>query len=328
MKYKYHIIITVVACLILFLVVSLIIITADNSNNAENTTKVSSEQNNSSYEYISNNKYNSKFSSYDIESADEAIYEKYITKEASKKILNQKIYIKVKQITLLEKSDISTATESKTEYIYSLIDYNSNSWIYVGNICLEDNSYNVKSQQNDLIIYGNFIGMHDYKKEKYPRIEVFKIVKNLEMIDKENIKKIGDAFINNLKGEYPSEMFSFFNFVENSKYIELIYKNISEDLEITFIIDDNTIKMAELYVNKLNKEVFDIDQKFLKSFLLCFDSKISNKNVEEYIIGAKETEIELEKKAYNKNYKYKPFSLNNIICETSIGMKALYVYYT
>lgn len=327
MKNKYYIITAVVACIILFLVIFLIILNTNDSNNIENTIKVSSEQSNSTYEYISNNKYNSEFSSYDIEIADEAIYEKYITEEASEKILNQKIYIKIKQITLLEQSDKSTATESKTEYIYSLIDYNNNSWIYAGNLCLEDNSYNIKSQQKDLIIYGNFIGTYNYKEEKYPRIEVFKTIKNLEMIDKEEIQKIGDSFINNLKEAYPNEVFSFSKFEENSKYIELIYKNISEDLEITFIVDDNTIKMAELYVNKVNKKIFDIDQKFVKSFLLCFNSTISNKNVEDYIAGAKETEIEFENKAYNKDYKYKPFSLNNIICETSIGMKTIYVYY-
>lgn len=262
-------------------------------------------------EYINNNKYNSDFSFYDIDTSENAIYAKYITSEAEKKLLNQKINIEIKSVTKLEEIDERSATISKTTYVFLLEDYNNNTWLSISNRNLEDNSYNIKIKDN-LILYGKYLGIIEYEGKKYPQIDVSYVYKNLDKIDISTYTQIADNYIQHLQALFPKESFCFKEMKKETGYNELIYINKNNDLTITIIIDDGLIKMTDLVINNIDFNINTIDKNFLLAFIKTFDSSINNPN--DYLHGA-------------INNKYEQFTLNGIVSDCGITNSSITLYY-
>ena len=76
---------------IVLLIITILLINIYFNNNRKLQEK-------NTFEYESNNSYNSEFEYEDIENAELAVYDKYIDPEAEELILNQKIYVKIESI--------------------------------------------------------------------------------------------------------------------------------------------------------------------------------------------------------------------------------------
>lgn len=274
--------------------------------------------------YESNNKYNSEFSIYDINSSETALYDKYITDIANEKIINQKINIEIKSIEKIDTVDKSTATTKEKEYVFFLQDYSDNCWITTSKYDIYDNSYNIQIK-NDLICYGKYLGITEYNNKKYPQVDVSYIYKNIEKLDTKEYLDICASYLDELKLLYSKENFSFKEFKKETGYNTLIYINQTNDLEIHFIVDDMKIKMAELSILSLKTNLDTIDNEFLNAFVSVFDDSIYNSQT--YLDGAKSKKKELEKNIYNKNYNYSNFELNGIISDYSVTNMTLTLYY-
>lgn len=278
-------------------------------------------------EYVSNNKYNSKFNIYDIDKCELATYDKFSKLEAQEKILNQFIKVEIKNLIKIEEINQNSAIETKTEYVFLLEDYESNKWICKSNRDLQDNSYNIKIK-NNLICYGKYIGIEKYQEQEYPKIEISYIYKDIDRLDTNKLTSIGNNFIDNLNTNYFNEKFEFKEIKKDTGYDELIYINSSDTLEISLIIDENKIKMSNLNIKTIKSDVDKIDQEFLKTFILSFNSNIENKDVSKYLEGAKSKQKEFNANVYKESYKSEPYEYKGIISDRGITNSSLLLYYS
>lgn len=306
---------------IIILVFILIILTLDKKY-------ISKEIDTNKYsEFISNNKYNSNFSYIDIETAEIAEYTKYISKEAEEKLSNQKIKVEIKSITKISEIDKSTAIESEKEFTFLLTDYNNNNWIAISKQDIVNNSWNIEIR-NDLLIYGKYLGLTSLNNQNYPTIDISYIYKNLDKIDFNYYTNIAEQFINNLNTMYLKESFKLKEMERDTGYNSVIYTNADNTLEIKLIIDNEKILMVNLYVNTLKSDIDKIDQEFLKSFFISFDSKITEINYIDLLNGAKNKKEEFEKKAFNNDYTYTPYQYDNIIIDIGVTNSSITLYYS
>lgn len=282
---------------------------------------------NENSEFISNNENNSDFSHIDIDNAEEAEYNKYITKEAQEKLLNQKIKVQIKSISKINEVDKSTAIENKTEYTFLLTDYDDNNWITISDRDIQDNSWNIKIK-NDLLVYGKYSGVTSLNNQQYPTIDISYIYKNLDKIDINYYTNIADIFINNLNALYTKENFKFKEMESDTGYNSTIYTNQDDTLEIELIIDNDKIAMVRLYINTLKSDIEKIDQEFLKAFLISFNEKINETNYIDLLNGAKTKKEELEKKAFDDDYTFTPYQYDNIIIDLGTSNSSINLYYS
>ena len=308
--------------IIITILIILLILTLDKKDTSKET-----DMPNESSEFISNNTYNSDFSYIDIETAEEAEYNKYISEEAQEKLLNQKIKVQIKNITRINEVDKSTATENKKEYTFLLTDYNNNNWITISERDIQDNSWNIKIK-NDLLVYGKYLGITSLNSQQYPTIDISYIYKNLDKIDINYYTNIADIFINNLNELYTKENFKFKEMKSDTGYNTTIYTNNNDNLEIELIIDNDKIAMADLYINTLESDINKIDQEFLKAFLMSFNTKITETNYIDILNGAKNKKEEFEKKAFDDDYTFTPYQYDNIVVDLGITDSSITLYYS
>lgn len=282
---------------------------------------------NENSEFISNNENNSDFSHIDIDNAEEAEYNKYITKEAQEKLLNQKIKVQIKSISKINEVDKSTAIENKTEYTFLLTDYDDNNWITISDRDIQDNSWNIKIK-NDLLVYGKYLGVTSLDNQQYPVLDISYIYKNLDKIDINHYTNIANIFINNLNALYTKENFKFKEMESDNGYNSTIYTNQDDTLEIELIIDNDKIAMADLYINTLESDINKIDQEFLKAFLMSFNTKITETNYIDILNGAKNKKEEFEKKAFDDDYTFTPYQYDNIVVDLGITDSSITLYYS
>lgn len=308
--------------IIITILIILLILTLDKKDTSKET-----DMPNESSEFISNNTYNSDFSYIDIETAEEAEYNKYISEEAQEKLLNQKIKVQIKNITRINEVDKSTATENKKEYTFLLTDYNNNNWITISERDIQDNSWNIKIK-NDLLVYGKYLGITSLNSQQYPTIDISYIYKNLDKIGINYYTNIANSFINNLNTVYTKENFKFKEMKSDTGYNTTIYTNNNDTLEIELIIDNDKIAMADLYINTLESDINKIDQEFLKAFLMSFNTKITETNYIDFLNGAKNKKEEFEKKAFDDDYTFTPYQYDNIVVDLGITDSSITLYYS
>ena len=111
-------------------------------------------------------------------------------------------------------------------------------------------------------------------------------------------------------------------------YNSTIYTNQDDTLEIKLIIDNDKIAMADLYINTLESDINKIDQEFLKVFLMSFNTKITETNYIDILNGAKTKKEELEKKAFDDDYKFIPYQYDNIIIDLGTSNSSINLYYS
>ena len=303
---------------VITIIVILIVVLWLSINNKPNNENISMKDN-----YINNNPYNKDLSEYTKDKETEkAEYSKYITDEANEKLINQLVFVEIKQTKKVDEIDKSTSTDTIIERTFILEDYNNNSWIFIkeGATWIDDN-------QNDLIVYGKYLGVIEYNGVKYPQIDVQFVSKNIDKLDTEKYKNIANEYINSLQSKYSKEKFTFKEFKIDTTYNEIIYQNDNEKVQLEIIINNNKIQRVNVDFIKANKNIEDVDQDFLKFVITNFDSPITESKAIELIKDAVNNLKEFKKHAYDKGYQYKKTVYNNIILEEGITEKTLEVYY-
>ena len=273
--------------------------------------------------YINNNPYNKNLSEYSKDKdTEKAEYNKYITDEANEKLINQLVYVEIKQTKKVDEIDKSTSTDTIIERTFILEDYNNNSWIFI-----KEGATWISDNQNDLIVYGKYLGVIEYNGVKYPQIDVQFVSKNIDKLDTEKYKNIADEYINSLQNKYSKEKFTFKEFKIDTTNNEIISQNDNEKVQLEIIINNNKIHRVNVDFIKANKNIEDVDQDFLKFVITNFDSSITESKAIELIKDAVNNLKEFKKHAYDKGYQYKKTVYNNIILEEGITEKTLEVYY-
>ncbi len=208
----------IIYSIFIIIVILIVVLLLSNSNKQENENKIMKD------EYINNNPYNNDLSEYTKDKETEkAEYSKYITDEANEKLINQLIFVEIKQTKKVDEIDKSTSTDTIIERTFILEDYNNNSWIFI-----KEGATWIGDNQNDLIVYGKYLGIKEYNGVKYPQIDVQFVSKNINKLDTEKYKTIADEYINSLQNKYSKEKFSYKEFKTETTYNEIIYKNDNE----------------------------------------------------------------------------------------------------
>lgn len=258
---------------IVLLIITILLINIYFNNNRKLQQK-------NTFEYESNNSYNSEFEYEDIENAELAVYDKYIDPKAEELILNQKIYVKIESID--EFSDESSATQNKYTAIAN--DQKGNKWKLIS---YDDKSY-VKSDIKNIKIYGLYRGIDKNNSKKIPVIEVYTQNIDSDYIDKKKYKEISKKYIDKLNSSYSKEKFRFDSFDEWTNQVAVVYKNENNEIELTVFIDVEKELVTEigLCIENASIDFEDIDREFLYSVITSYDSALTNNDAETMLIMA------------------------------------------
>lgn len=279
-----------------------------------------------SYVYVNNNEKNEEIKKATMKTQTErAVYDKFITEEASNKMKNHLISLEVKETQKVNEVDKSTSTDKLSERTYILKDYYENEWI---NITSKDYWLENKGKNlNDLVLYGKYTGIIEYEGKLYPSIEVNEVQKNIGKINIDDYKKIAEVYIDKLKQAYDNESFSFVEFKEDTAWNTLIYENENQKLKLNISIRDNAIWRVELDAISSGKDIDEIDQEFVKKVITQFDESIDLSNAEHLLKDAYYYLDDFKKHAYDKGYNYTVAKYNNIVVEEGITEATIEIYY-
>lgn len=242
---------------------------SETSSSKKDSTKV--------YDYTSNNNFNTEFEYNDIDKAELAIYDKYIA-EQSNQILNQKIYVKVREIT--DSIDESSAT--KKQYSTIVIDQNGNKWKIVS-----DDSFS-KTTTSSIKIYGLFRGLEEKEEGKMPILEEYTYHIDSDYINKDEYKTLCQKFINSLEELYPKESFEYNSMEESVSEVNFIYKNKNDDIKIKVSVNITTkdITGIDVKINSSELQFSDVDEKFWNSVIRSYNKKITSEVADKMIVTA------------------------------------------
>ena len=274
---------------IIFIFILIIFINIVDNNSYKKNNEVSK------YTYISNNEYNSDFEYDDIEKSENAIYSKYITKEAQKKIINQKIYVKIKKIKVDDKKDESTATKSK--YTTTAIDQNNNIWKLSS-----DTDY--FSDEENIKVYGIYKGVF---KKKSPIIEVYEYRTDMDYINEKKFKNISEQYIEKLNDSYKKEKFLFNSYEESIDGLDLEYINSDKTIGLSIFVSKSKMKIRSIAINVHDYKISfsDIDKKLWYSIITTFNQNLTEEDADNLIIGGLAAEQYSSNTSEINEYKYK-----------------------
>lgn len=295
--------------LLIFIIIIVINIIFYDSNSA---IKNDSDDPNK-YIYESNNNYNQEFEYDDISIAEEAEYDKYIQKEAEEKIINQKVFVRIKKIDENAISDESTSTTKKFTTI--AYDQNNNQWQIIAKY------QNAFPDEKNIKIYGIYRGI---SKENIPIVELYDYVTDINYINKEKIKKISDQYIQTLEGKYSKEKFKFNKYIESVMGLELEYINVNKDVELSINVDKekNEIYSVSTYISNTNISFDDVDSDFWYAIITSFATDLSIEDAKNMIIGGRAAEIYSKSHSDVLNqYEYKNYKIT--VFES---LKSIYIY--
>lgn len=257
---------------IFILIIVINIVFDDNSN-----INYQSDEQTKNYIYESNNTYGDEFEYKDIDIAEEAKFEKYINKEAEQKILNQKVFVRIKELE--NNSLIDESTSITKIYKVIAVDQDDNKWQIQS-----DDSTDLLSKIKNKKIYGLYKGVTN----DMPIIQMYTSMIDSKYLDKNKFKEIGNNYINSLNNNYSKEKFSFNKFEESYDAIELLYNNENENIEMTIGIDIDKQEIKEIltYVNNSSISFTDIDANLWYSIITLFAPNLTIDDVSTMIAGA------------------------------------------
>ena len=260
--------------LLFILIIAINIIFNDNGNNNHQNNEQTKK-----YFYESNNSYDSDFEYEDIDIAEKAKYEKYINKEAEEKILNQKVFVRIKEFESDSLIDESTATKNIFKAI--AIDQENNKWQIQSNYSAE-----LLTKRQNIKIYGLYKGVSS--DDNMPIIQMYTSHVDSKYIDKNKIKEIGNNYIDSLNDSYSKEKFVFNKFDESYNAIELLFYNKDKNIEITLSIDieKHEIDYISVYVRDSSISFTDIDDNLWYSIITTFSPNLSIDEIRTMIVGA------------------------------------------
>lgn len=238
------------------------------------------EENVVKYNYISNNSSNSDFEFSDTENAELAIYDKYIAKE-SEQILNQKIYIKIADVSTF--NDESNATKEK--YTAIAIDHDGNKW----KIFSDFQGY-IRISEENVKIYGLFRGIETTEYGNLPVLEVRALYKiDSDYLDKNEYKEISSTYIDKFNEIYSKENFTFSSIEEGVSTLDILYTNANQDIELTIEvdIDGKYVKRVTAKVVPITIKFSDVDSNFWYSVINTFNNSITIDEADRMIVTAK-----------------------------------------
>ena len=298
---------------IYILLIVIIIIAINIIFNDSNSGTKYDDQQIKEYTYESNNTYNQEFEYEDISIAEEAKYDKYIQKEAEEKIINQKVFVRIKEIDEKAISDESTSTTKKFTTI--AYDQNNNQWQLIAKY------QNAFPNEKNIKIYGIYRGI---SKENIPIVELYNYVTDIKYINKEKIKNISDQYIKTLEGKYSKEKFKFNKYIESVMGLNLEYLNVNKDVKLTINVDKekNEIYSVSTYISNINISFDDVDSDFWYAIITSFAPDLSLEDAKNMIIGGRAAEIYSKSHSDVLNqYEYKNYKIT--VYES---LKSIYIH--
>lgn len=256
--------------------------------------------------FESNNEYDLEFEYNDIDSAEEATYDKYKSVEAVEKIMNQKIFVRIKNF----KSDTIKDESTSTTKVYRAIavDQYGNEWEVVS-----EDDYYLSSTQNNKKIYGLYRGLSE---KKLPIIELYCSYVDLKCLNKEELNEIANRYVTTLHSKYSKERFDFYKYEEGPSDVSLVYENGNKELQLTIFVDieKKLIDEVSVYITKNSVEVDDVDKDFWYAVIMSFDSNLSLEDANNMFTTAEVMDMIDKKETIFDGFKYK----NN---EISVNLK-------